>query len=297
MIDHAVVDHDKKAGILMEISVFLVRQLIKNQFPQWADLSISSVATSGWDNRTFHLGENMLIRMPSNAEYAPQVEKEQHWLPKLAFQLPLSIPKPIAMGKPANEYPWHWSIYQWLEGATATNTQITDLNHFAKSLAEFLSALQQCDTSGAPPAGPENFYRGGNLSVYDNDTRKAIKQIENKNLAKKLMVIWEKALASTWQDDPVWIHGDIAVGNLLVDNGKLVAVIDFGQLAIGDPACDLAIYWTFLHGKSRVIFREVLNLDNDTWDRARGWVLWKTLCAPIIGTNRDKIFNEIIKCK
>lgn len=278
----------------MEIDTTLVRKLIEQQFPQWAHLSISPVATSGWDNRTFHLGENMSVRLPSDAQYASQVAKEQYWLPKLQSHLPLMIPKPIAMGEPSKEYPWHWSIYQWLEGASATNTQVTDLNHFAKSLAEFLSALQQCDISGAPAAGLENFYRGGNLSVYDNDTRKAIKQIENKNLAKKLMVIWEKALASTWKDDSVWIHGDIAVGNLLVDNGKLVAVIDFGQLAVGDPACDLAIYWTFLYGKNRTIFREVLNLDDDTWGRARGWVLWKTLCAPIAGTDCDKILHEIM---
>lgn len=278
----------------VEINRLLVEKLISNQFPKWAELLIKPVASSGWDNRTFHLGENMTIRLPSNAEYAPQAEKEQYWLPKLAPHLPLAIPQPLAMGKPTDEYPWHWSIYQWIDGSSATHTQIIDLSIFAKSLAEFLTALQECDTSDAPAAGPENFYRGSNLSVYDNDTQKAIKKIENNNKAKILTAIWEKALASHWQNDPVWIHGDIAIGNLLVKDGKLVAVIDFGQLAIGDPACDLAIHWTFLSGESRKIFRDVLKLDNDTWDRARGWVLWKTLCAPIAGTDCNHILNEIM---
>ena len=278
----------------VEINRLLVEKLISNQFPKWADLLIKPVASSGWDNRTFHLGENMTIRLPSNAEYAPQVEKEQYWLPKLAPHLPLAIPQPIAMGKPSSEYPWHWSIYQWIDGSSVTNAQITDLNLFSKSLAEFLNALQKCDTSGAPKAGPENFYRGSNLRVYENETRKAITQIKDKDLEKKLAAIWEKALASLWRNEPVWIHGDIAVGNLLIRDGKLVAVIDFGQLAIGDPACDLAIYWTFLSGESREIFRDVLKLDNDTWHRARGWVLWKTLCAPIAGTDCDHILNEIV---
>lgn len=282
----------KKAKVIIDLP--LVQRLVHKQFPQWADLTIKPVKLSGWDNRTFHLGDRMTIRLPSNAEYAPQVKKEQYWLPKLAPQLPLSIPKPIAMGNPTAEYPWHWSIYQWLEGQTAATAHINDLNLFAENLAKFLKALQQCNTLGAPVAGPDNFYRGGDLSVYDVETRKAIAKIDDEQLAETLTAIWKKALSSSWQANPVWIHGDIAVGNLLVENGELLAVIDFGQLAIGDPACDLAIYWTFLSGQSCKIFHDILELDNSTWDRARGWVLWKTLCAPIEGTNCDKILKKMI---
>lgn len=281
-----------KAKVIIDLS--LVQRLVKEQFPQWANLAIKPVKSSGWDNRTFHLGEDMTVRLPSNREYAYQVEKEQYWLPKLAPQLPLAIPKPVAMGKPTNEYPWHWSIYQWLEGQTVTASRISDKNLFAENLAIFLKALQQCDTLGTPVAGPENFYRGGDLNVYDVDTRKALAQIDDEQLANTLTAIWEKALSSTWQNDPVWVHGDIAIGNLLVNKGELVAVIDYGQLAIGDPACDLAIYWTFLSGQSREIFHDILELDHETWDRGRGWVLWKTLCAPIAGTDCDTILNDII---
>lgn len=148
----------------INIDLSLVKQLISTQFPQWAELTIKPVASSGWDNRTFHLGEHMLIRLPSSADYASQVEKEQHWLPKLAPHLPLAIPSPVAMGKPTTQYPWHWSIYQWLEGETVTIERITNLNHFAESLANFLKALQNCDTVAAPMAGPDNFHRGGSLT-------------------------------------------------------------------------------------------------------------------------------------
>ena len=239
----------------------------------------------------------MTIRLPSQVIYASQVQKEQYWLPIIAPHLPLAIPQPIAMGLPTEEYPCHWSIYKWLEGDTATYECITDLNKFAEMLAKFLRALQHCNTENAPPAGPDNFYRGGELLNYDKDTRKAINNIKDSKLANALTEIWGKALSSAWQSTPVWVHGDIAIGNLLVSNGELSAVIDFGQLAVGDPACDLAIYWTFLENHSRKIFSETINLDDDTWDRAKGWVLWKTLCAPIKGTDCDKIIKQIILVK
>ena len=265
----------------VQIDVSLVRRLIKAQFPQWADLPVKPVEFGGLDNRSFHLGEHMIVRLPSSAKYSSQVEKEQHWLPKLAPHLPLSIPKPLAMGNPTSEYPWHWSIYQWLDGETATIERIADLSQFASQLAEFLVALQKCDATDGPVAGPHNFYRGGPLETYDKETRQAINTLDDKSLADALISVWNKALKSTWLKKPVWVHGDIAVGNLLVTKEQLSAVIDFGQLCIGDPACDLAIAWTLFKGENREAFRATLSLDSDTWARGRGWVLWKTLCAPV----------------
>jgi aminoglycoside phosphotransferase (APT) family kinase protein len=290
MIDSANTDN-------IPIDVALVRRLISAQFPEWADLQVTPVASSGWDNRTFHLGEHMTVRLPSRAEYAPQVEKEHHWLPKLAPQLPLLIPTPVAMGKPGEGYPWQWSIYRWLDGQTASIARITDLCQFATTLGEFLSALQRCDTTDGPMAGPQNFYRGGALATYEAETRQAIATIENKNDADAITAVWNAALGSTWQGAPVWVHGDIAFGNLLVENDQLVAVIDFGQLGIGDPACDLAITWTLFKGESRNAFRAALPLDSATWARARGWTLWKILCAPLPGTSHaeiKRVINEII---
>jgi aminoglycoside phosphotransferase (APT) family kinase protein len=271
------------------INTALVEQLIASQFPQWKDLPIRPVQLSGWDNRTFHLGSQMLVRMPSAAIYAAQVEKEQKWLPKLKSFLPLGIPVPLAMGEPGEGYPWKWSIYQWLEGESAASARIDDLKAFAKSLSEFLTAFQRIDTKGAPLPGAHNFYRGGALSTYDAEARHAIAVLEGKIDRAAALQVWEKALASSWQKAPVWVHGDISAGNLLLQEGKLSAVIDFGQLAIGDPACDLAIAWTFFQKESRQVFRQCLSLDEETWSRAMGWTLWKALVVAAGFTNPNNL--------
>ncbi len=275
------------------IDALLVRRLIASQFPKWKELSIDPVAMSGWDNRTFHLGNDMSVRLPSAAEYELQVEKEHLWLPKLA-PLPLPIPVPLAMGKPEYGYPWKWSIYRWLEGESAASAPIDGLAEFAADLANFLTALHRIDSTGGPAPGLHSFYRGGSLSVYDTETRGAIASLKGKIDAKAATEIWEKALSTSWKKPPVWVHGDISAGNLLVKAGKLCAVIDFGQLAVGDPACDLAIYWTLFHGKSRGVFQERLSLDQETWARALGWVLWKNLIVAAGFTNPNN--SESKKC-
>ena len=286
----------------VHIDVSLVRRLIATQFPQWADLPIKPVKFGGWDNRTFHLGEQMLVRMPSVEEYAMKVEKEQKWLPRLAPLLPLPIPTPLAMGEPDEGYPWQWSVYRWIEGDTAAFTPIADLDGFATALAEFLVTLQRIDATGGPIAGPHNFYRGGPLVTYDAETRQAIVTLGDKIDADSVTELWERALETTWQRSPVWVHGDISAGNLLVQKGKLSAVIDFGGLAVGDPACDLAIAWTFFKGKSRDAFRASLPLDSATWARGRGWTLWKALIVfaalpgtnPLEAENSRRIIDEVL---
>lgn len=267
------------------IDVSLVHRLITSQFPEWQGLPITPVEMSGWDNRTFHLGNEMSVRLPSAADYALQVEKEQEWLPKLAPALPVSIPIPLAIGKPECGYPWKWSIYRWIEGKTVTSSLVKDLVPFASDLAGFLKALHRMDATGGPPPGLHSFSRGGALSIYDADTRRAIHSLKGKMDERVATDVWEKALSTSWKNPPVWVHGDISAGNLLVQDGKLCAVIDFGQLAIGDPACDLAINWTLFHGESRAVFQKDLSLDEDTWGRARGWTLWKALVVAAGFTN------------
>ena len=267
----------------------LVRRLVATQFPQWADLPIQPVTRGGWDNKTFHLGEQMLVRMPSAADYEAQVEKEQRWSPQLAPLLPLPIPEPLAMGQPGNGYPWRWSIYRWLEGETATTERIADLRVFSVRLAQFLIALQRIDPTGGPPPGPNNFYRGGLLSTYDVETRQAIAALKGKIDIDAVTEVWEAALATAWRGSPVWTHGDVSGGNLLVQEGELSSVIDFGQLAVGDPACDLSIAWTLFGGESREIFRAMLPLDADTWARGRGWTLWKALIVAADFTNTNAV--------
>jgi aminoglycoside phosphotransferase (APT) family kinase protein len=284
------------------IDVSLVERLVAAQFPQWADLPIRPVERGGWDNRTFHLGEHMTVRLPSAAAYAPQVEKEHEWLPRLAPFLPLSIPAPLAMGEPADRYPWRWSVYRWLDGEPAATGRTADLNGFASTLAEFLVALQRIDAGGGPPPGPHNFYRGGLLTTYDAEARQAIAALDGSIDVDAVTAVWDAALVAAWHGSPVWVHGDVAAENLLVVGGQLSAVIDFGSLGVGDPACDLSIAWTFFGGESRNAFRAALPLDGATWARGRGWTLWKALIvlAGLPGTNpRDaaksrRIVDEIL---
>ncbi|MDH3644031.1 MAG: aminoglycoside phosphotransferase family protein, partial [Gammaproteobacteria bacterium] len=218
------------------------------------------------------------IRLPSAARYAAHVEVEQTWLPRLAPRLPLPIPSPLATGEPSAEYPWPWSVNRWLDGEQATVERIGDLDEFAVHLAQFLNALQVIDATGAPAPGRDNFFRGGELSVYERETRECISELGDLIDAQAATALLEAALATKWDREPVWFHGDVAVGNLLTDNrGKLCAVIDFGQLAAGDPSCDLTIAWTLLSGSSRQTFRKERSVDEATWARGRGWGLWKAL--------------------
>ena len=258
------------------IDAALVGRLIAAQFPQWSALPIKQVA-GGWDNRTFHLGERMLLRLPSATRYAAQVEKEQRWLPRLAAHLPLPIPAPIAMGAPAEGYPWPWSVYGWIDGETAAVGPIGDPSRFSAALGGFLTALQGIDAADGPAAGPHNFWRGGRLSTYDGETRAAIAVLGDRIDARAVTAVWDAALAAAWRGPPVWVHGDVSAGNLLVQDGRLSAVIDFGCCGVGDPACDLAIAWTLFEGEAREAFRAALPLDAGTWARGRGWTLWKAL--------------------
>ncbi|MNO15934.1 Phosphotransferase enzyme family protein [compost metagenome] len=259
------------------ITADLVARLINEQFPAWSDLEIRPVKRSGHDNRTFHLGEHMSVRLPSAAAYVPQVEKEQRWLPILAKELTLPISTPLAKGVPNEAYPWPWSINKWIEGETLTYQNINDLNQVARDLGAFLNELQSIDASGGPIAGEHNFYRGGSLAVYDEESRHALEQNKDMFNDDKLKRIWELALASKWNSQPVWVHGDIAPGNILVKHGEICAVIDFGILGVGDPACDAAMAWNFFNEDSRRVFKDVLKMDEGTWNRARGWALWKAL--------------------
>ena len=257
------------------------RALVAAQFPQWADLPITHVTEEGWDNRTFHLGPEMSIRLPAAESYALAVEKEQRWLPILAPRLPLPIPVPMALGRPGLGYPHPWSVYRWLDGEAASRDAIADPAEFAASLARFLADLQLVDPTDGPGPGLHNWYRGGTLATYDGLAREALETLAGHTRTDLAQDIWDRALASRWNGGPVWFHGDVARGNLLVADGELSAVIDFGTCGVGDPACDLAIAWTLFTGESRRAFRDGLALDDDTWARGRGWALWKTLstCA------------------
>jgi aminoglycoside phosphotransferase (APT) family kinase protein len=255
------------------------RRLIESQFPEWSNLPITPVEPQGWDNRSFRLGSELVVRLPSAEAYAAQVEREQRWLPVLAPQLPLPIPRPIAQGEPDSGYPYPWSVYEWLEGEPASAHRVTDMESFAAALAGFLNELRSIDPSGGPEPGIDNFFRGGPLATYEDETLTAIDALGDQIAGESARRVWAEATDSSWTRDPVWFHGDVAPENLLVRDGRLAAVIDFGLCGVGDPACDTVIAWTFLTGPGRDRFRAELDVDPDTWRRGRGWALWKALIS------------------
>lgn len=260
------------------IDVELVEALVTEQFPQWRGKRVTQVLPGGWDNRTFRLGDDLSVRLPSNAGYVLQVEKEQRWLPVLAPQLPVRIPEPAGRGRPSERFPYPWSIYRWLPGQPPSADLVGHDVRFAATLGGFLAALRRADAANGPLPGAHNFFRGDSPAVYEEETFTAIDALRDTIDTGAVREVWAAATSSRWSGPPVWFHGDVSDGNLLVDeHGELSAVIDFGTSGIGDPACDLVIAFTSMHDAAREAFRAHTALDADTWARARGWAIWKAL--------------------
>ena len=247
----------------VNISPHLAHQLIIQQFPEYAHLPVTEVEKQGHDNRTYRLGDEMLIRLPTAESYALKVPKEQELLPKLAPQLSMRIPTPIKSGTPSQDYPYPFSIYKWLKG-TSLNLLTLDKEEtksLAFDLATFLKELQGIKNVDGPKPGLHNWWRGDPVSVYDKDTQQQIASLTDIINTDKAMTLWKSACRTTWNRPSVWIHGDLAVGNMVLLDGCLSGIIDFGGMALGDPACDLVIAWIFLEGKARDIFMGEMDLD------------------------------------
>jgi aminoglycoside phosphotransferase (APT) family kinase protein len=259
------------------ITADLAARLVAEQFPRWAGLPLRRVEPGGWDNVTFHLGADLSVRLPSGPGYAGQVDKEHRWLPVMAPQLPLQVPQPLARGVPGCGFPWPWSVYRWLPGTPLAESHMTEKTTLAADLAGFLAALYELDPTGGPPPGPHSCHRGASVSVWDGEARQALKALDGEIDTVLAAQVWEEALAAEWDAKPVWVHGDVADGNLLTEHGRLSAVIDFGCCAVGDPACDTVIAWTYFSGESREVFKQRLPVDRAAWARGRGWALWKAM--------------------
>jgi aminoglycoside phosphotransferase (APT) family kinase protein len=266
----------------VDIDPSLVGRLIAAQLPQWAELPIEPVPSAGTDNALYRLGDEMVVRLPRVHRAVAQVEREQEWLPRLAPLLPLAIPAPLAKGLPAEGYPWEWSVYRWLEGETAARERIADLGQAAIDLAHFIAALRRVDPSDGPPPGEHNSFRGVPLATRDASVRTAVASLRGEIDVNAVTAAWEAALrVPELQRPPAWLHGDIDSRNLLVDRGRLSAVIDFGCLAVGDPTCDLMVAWTLLSAETRDTFRAALSAEDATWARGRGWALsWALIALP-----------------
>ena len=258
----------------------LVSRLVAAQFPDWADLPIEPVLSSGTDNALYRLGDEMVVRLPRRERMSESLENERTWLPRLAPFLPLAVPVPLAQGVPAEGYPFEWSVYRWLKGEDATVERVTDESLLALDLAQFVAALQQIDPTGGPPPGDYNVFRGEPLEARDARTRAAIDSLSDAIDVGAVTAAWDSALESpVWGLPPVWIHGDLDARNLLIRDGRLSAVIDWGCLGVGDPACDVMVAWKLLTADTRDTFRSALSVDESTWSRARGWALSQALAA------------------
>ena len=276
MIRCRLVPFERMHADQVDSDAALVRRMLAAEFPRWAHLPIVRVASSGTDNAVYRLGTDMVVRLPLIHWAVGQVEKEHTWLPKLAPLLPLALPQPLAMGAPAEGYPWHWSVYRWISGETARPGRITDLRRAAIDLAGFITALHALDLADAPIS-----QRGVPLASKDEEIRGAIAAMRHEFDAGALTAIWEEAIAAPpWHGAPVWVHGDLKDENLILRDGRLHAVIDFSCLGLGDPANDLDVAWDVFSGQHRATFRAALGLDDAAWARARGWAVLSVYGIP-----------------
>ncbi|MCF7852272.1 MAG: aminoglycoside phosphotransferase family protein, partial [Simkaniaceae bacterium] len=272
----------------------LAKSLIQSQFPEFSNLQIRKFHPNGWDHATFRLGDEMVMRLPTAERYAAQVNKEQQWLPFLSEHLSITIPQPIALGQPSQLYPWSWSIYRWIEGYSVNTLNLNEqeLESLAIQLAHFINELHTIDVRCAPKPGRHNFLRGSSPIVYHAQMLSTIQGLKEHIEIDIARAVWEKAIRSQWTKDPVWVHGDLSAGNLLIKNHRLNAVIDFGCIAVGDPSCDLAIAWMLFKNRSREVFQSLIQVDKQTWDRARGWALWKACITLQAISNQNAEFEK-----
>ncbi len=275
----------------------LVQKLIAHQFPQWSNLPLKPVPSIGTDNALYRMGKDKLVRLPRIDWAVENVYKEFKWLPKIAPFLPVSIPLPLKKGNPSKEYPWPWSVYNWLEGNNPLINQVPE--SLGNDLIIFIKALHQIDLPHGPLCS-----RGIPLEKKDKETRKAIQQLGDMIDVHTVTALWQRALkAPQWSKPFVWMHGDLSPGNLLIQKEKLSSVIDFGNLGIGDPACDLIVAWNLLPSRMRDSFRSAIGVDEATWERGRGWALSNALIAlpyykhtnPVLATNAKHVIQELIQ--
>jgi aminoglycoside phosphotransferase (APT) family kinase protein len=254
----------------------LVRRLVSAQFPQWAHLPLRRLEPAGSDHVIYRLGEALCVRLPRHNGLALAARKTAEWLPRLAPLLPLAIPVHVAMGRPEVGYPLPWSVLSWLPGEVATS--VSDLGTStgtALALAEFLVALQRISTSDLPPDDlTADLVGERSLAARDVATRAAIDEVAGVFPTADLTELWDAAMrAPGWKRPPVWFHGDLHAGNLLAREGRISAVIDFGAIGVGDPACDVAVAFGLMSAGIRSVFRSALDCDDATWTRARGWAV------------------------
>ncbi len=252
----------------VDIDVDLVQALVEGQFPELSDLPIVEVRSTGTVNAIYRIGDRLCARLPRVAHWVADLDREWQWLPRLAPRLSLPIPEPVAQGRPSGRYPLPWAIYRWLEGETYADGQVEDETEAARDLARFVAELRSIDPAGAPRGGRKP------LRELDQVTRRHIDAAQEVIDADAALAAWQRCLqAPAWDGTPVWIHTDLLRPNLLVVDGRISAVLDFGGAGIGDPASDVIAAWSVFGPAGREAYRDALDVDDGTWRRARGIAL------------------------
>ncbi len=282
-----------------EITPSLVHSLVSAQFPRWSELPIRPVDVQGWDNRTFRLGDLLAVRLPSADGYVAGLVREEHTLAILASRFHVAIPRVLATGAPSAAFPRPWSVREWMDGHTLSAVDPRERDTAITSLGDALHELQACDTVGGPWAGSASAYRGCHVSVVGEQIPGPLSLL-SRDLAERCRALWDAAVTTVWTGPPVWVHGDVAPGNMLFDSdGRLTALIDFGQTCVGDPACDLAFAWLSCSSVERDRLKARLELPEDAWLRGAAWAMWKTLISSpeemltTYGRTRDAVLSDV----
>jgi aminoglycoside phosphotransferase (APT) family kinase protein len=266
------------------VGVDVMAALLGDQFPLWSHLPIRPVPSSGTDNTMFRLGDELVARLPRRPSAVGSIEREWRWLPMIAEAVRVRVPIPVAMGEPGDGYPFRWLIHRWIDGqdllTASVDDRAVDRRVLAEDLAPFVNELHQ----GRPVNGPTSF-RGGPVAAHDEHVRRSIDRLVEldqltHDRADRLRELWARTLElPQWAAPPVWVHADLLAGNLLVLNGRLHAVIDFGGFGVGDPACDLLQAWSLFDPDARARFRSLVDIDDETWFRGQGWALCQGVLA------------------
>lgn len=265
----------------VDIGVELVSALLRSQHADLADLPVRPFA-NGWDNVMFRLGDDLAVRLPRRSAGAVLVEHEQRWLPELADRLPLPIPAPVRVGRPGLGYPWSWSVVPWFRGTSAAETDLSDPTREARRLGDFMAALHRVAPSDAP-ANPARDTFAGDRTEWFEHAHRAVAGVLDELVASGAERVgrrWESLRRTErWPGPSLWVAGDVHAANLVVTDGEIGAVIDFGDVCAGDPAVDLAIAWMLFDEPDRAVFRAAASagfaaVDDAMWRRAEAWALY-----------------------
>lgn len=281
-----------------EIDAPLVQRLIARQFPEWAGLPVERLESAGTENAMFRLGGELVVRLPRHPGAVDSIEHEQRWLSRLGPWLPVAVPEPVGRGRAGEGFPWCWSVYGWLDGRNPVAGALDSPETLAKELADFIRALRRVDAGNGPA-----HYRAVPLSARDTPTRAALAQLRGEVDTEAVTALWEQAMRAPEHTGPaLWAHADLSPGNVLVTEGRLSAVIDFGCTGVGDPAVDLIVAWNLLPAGVRDTFREAVGADDAEWARGRGWALSISLIQlpyyretnPVLAANSRHVIREIL---